>query len=107
MSKRPSYRRPSKAARRRALAELLDNLPEPPELPEEAEAGTPVEDRSNTGAGISSEPVTIHQDGKLLTGSTWVTPQDFATEEVQRKELPSLKGCTPSEWPTLDAEDTE
>ena len=102
MSKRPSYRRPSKAARRAALAELLAGLPEPPELPEEAEA----DDRSNGGSAITSKPITIVQDGQELHGTTWVKPEDFAIEEVQRNELPSLKGTTPLTLPWLDAEDT-
>ena len=47
------------------------------------------------------------EDGKLLTGSTWIKPQDFATEEVQRGDLASLKGCTPPEWPTLDGDQVD
>ena len=56
MSKRPSYRRPSKAQRRAALAEFLAGLPDPPELPEEAEAST------------------TSEDGKLMHGTTWTLP---------------------------------
>lgn len=82
-------RRPSKAQRRAALAELLAGLPEPAELPEEAEAST------------TSEIIML-EDGKLLTGSDWIKPQDFAEAEVADGSLPSMKGCTPSEWPGLD-----
>ena len=84
-------RRPSKAQRRAALAEFLADAPPLPEIPE---VDAPVEIDSRV----------IVEDGKLLTGSTWVTPEDFATEEVQRGDLASLKGCTPPEWPTLDAD---
>ena len=49
-----------------------------------------------------TDEITITEDGRTLHGSTWIKPQDFATEEVQRGDLASLKGCTPPEWPTLD-----
>ena len=87
-------RKPSKAARRQALHEFLANLPEPPELPDEAEATTTSE------IGVAKS-ITIVQDGKTLHGSTWVLPQDYTEAEVADGSLPSIKGCTPPEWPTL------
>lgn len=45
---------------------------------------------------------TIFEDGRLLVGTTWITPADYAGDEVERGELLSLKGCTPGELPTLD-----
>ena len=48
------------------------------------------------------DEITITEDGRTMHGSTWIKPQDFATEEVQRGDLASLKGCTPPTLPTLD-----
>ncbi|MGI6418532.1 MAG: hypothetical protein ACOX1P_23025 [Thermoguttaceae bacterium] len=104
MNKRPAYRKPSKAQRRAALAELLAGLPDPPELPPEIDAS--VEDTSNTGSGNTCEPVTIVEDGTTMHGSDWTLPTDYQTLEVLDGALPSIKGCTPPEWPTLDAEDS-
>ena len=92
--------RPTKAARRAALAELLAGLPEPPELPPECDMA---EATTTSEIGVAKS-ITIHQDGRVLHGSTWIKPQDFATEEVQRGDLASLKGCTPPTLPTLDSD---
>ena len=46
--------------------------------------------------------VQIHEDGTTLTGRDWVFPQDYQTEEVERHDLPSLKGMTDTELPTLE-----
>lgn len=95
MSRRPSYRKPSKAARRAALAEFLAGLPDPPELPDEAESVTTSE------IGVPKS-VTITEDGKLMHGTTWTLPSDYQAAEVLDGALGSMKGCTPPEWPTLD-----
>lgn len=87
--------RPSKAQRRAALAEFLAGLPDPPELPDEAEAVTTSE------IGVP-KPVTITEDGRVLHGSTWTLPSDYQAAEVERGDLASLKGCTPETLPSLD-----
>ena len=92
-----TLRKPSKAQRRVALAELLAGLPEPAELPPECDASVEI----TTSEVSTPKEITIVQDGKTLHGSTWIKPQDFATEEVQRGDLASLKGCTPPTLPTL------
>ena len=84
-----TLRKPSKAARRQALHEFLANLPEPPELPDEAEVST-------------AKEITIVQDGKTLHGSTWVLPQDYSEAEVAAGALPSMKGVSPLELPGFD-----
>jgi hypothetical protein len=81
-------RRPSKAQRRAALAEFLADAPPLPEIPE-------------VDAPVEIDTRVIVEDGKLLTGSTWVTPGDFAEAEVADGSLPSVKGATPEELPTL------
>ena len=47
-----------------------------------------------------TDEITITEDGRTMHGSTWIKPQDFATEEVHVATWP-LKGCTPER--TLDA----
>jgi hypothetical protein len=42
------------------------------------------------------------EDGKLLTGSDWIKPQDFAEAEVADGSLPSMKGVSPLELPGFD-----
>ena len=42
------------------------------------------------------------EDGKLLTGSDWIKPQDFAQAEVLDGSLPSMKGVSPLELPGFD-----
>lgn len=81
-------RRPSKAQRRAALAAYLDGLPDPPELPPEAE-------------GIS-----MVEDGAVLVGNGWTLPSDYADDEIRRGELASLKGITPVELPMLNDDHT-
>lgn len=97
-------RRPSKAQRRAALAEFMAGLPEPLELPPECDA--PVEDRTNGGTAITSEPVTIEEDGRLLTGTDWTLPSDYDDDDTQHNRLPMLKGTTPLTLPTLADDDT-
>lgn len=92
-----SRQRPSKAQRRAALAEFLAGLPDPPELPEEAEEITTSE------IGVPKS-VTITEDGRVLHGSTWTLPSDYSEAEVARGDLASLKGCTPPTLPTLDGD---
>ena len=91
-------RRPTKAQRRAALAELLAGLPEPAELPPECDMA---EDITTSEIGVAKS-ITIHQDGKTLHGSTWVLPQDFAEAEVADGSLPSMKGVSPLELPGFD-----
>ena len=50
---------------------------------------------------------TIHQDGRLLTGDEWILPADFATEEIELGQLPSLKGSTELELPSLSEDMTQ
>lgn len=52
---------------------------------------------------MSASPrrATIIQDGRLLTGDRWITPSDYADAEVASHELPSLKGASPTELPSL------
>lgn len=95
-------RRPSKAQRRAALAELLAGLPEPAELPPECDQAESI----ITSEIVTPQCVTISEDGKLLTGSQWITPSDYQEAEVEAGELASLKGCTPPTLPGLDGEDT-
>lgn len=90
---------PKRPTKRERLAAIMAEIGDIPELPAEAE------DTSNASAGNTCEPVTIREDGKLLTGDRWILPQDFATDEVARGELPSMKGCSPAELPMLDDQD--
>ena len=41
-------------------------------------------------------------DGQTLTGTEWIVPDDYATQEVERHDLPSLKGMTDTELPVLE-----
>ena len=43
----------------------------------------------------------IHMDGKTLTGSTWVRPSDWQTDDIELGLLPCLKGASPDELPEL------
>lgn len=42
---------------------------------------------------------TIQMDGETLTCTVRVTPQDYQDAEVERHDLPGMKGATPT---TLD-----
>ena len=64
-------RRPTKAQRRVALAELLAGLPEPAELPPECDMA----EASTTSEIGTPKEITIVQDGKTLHGSTWIKPR--------------------------------
>lgn len=48
--------------------------------------------------------ITMLEDGRVLTGSDWIKPEHYIDDDVASGRLVSLKGCTPSEWPGLDAE---
>ena len=50
--------------------------------------------------------ITITEDGRQLRGGQWITPADYAGDEVGRGELPSLKGVTPAELPRLGGDQT-
>lgn len=45
--------------------------------------------------------ITITEDGRVLHGTGWVLPQDYSEAEVADGSLPSVKGATPEELPTL------
>ena len=92
--------RPSKAQRRAALAEFLAGLPEPPELPDEAESVT------TSDIGVPKE-ITIIEDGTTMHGTGWTLPSDYQAAEVLDGALPSMKGMTPPTLPGLDGEDSE
>ncbi len=51
----------------------------------------------------STRPITIHEDGQVLTGTEWITAEDFESEYGR---LRVMKGATPLAWPTL-GEDQE
>lgn len=55
-----------------------------------------------TDLDAGEKVVEIVQDGRLMVGTSWVTPTDYQDQEVERHELPSLKGVTPVEWPELE-----
>ncbi|NLS95981.1 MAG: hypothetical protein GXX96_27915 [Planctomycetaceae bacterium] len=46
--------------------------------------------------------VEIEQDGTMLHGGEWVTPQRLIDLDIEAGNLPSLKGVTPIDWPTLE-----
>ncbi len=41
-----------------------------------------------------TEQHTIEQDGQILTGHAWVTPEDYVDDDVEQGRLISLKGAT-------------
>ncbi len=51
----------------------------------------------------SATTVFIHEDGTVLIGTEWIVPREYQTNEVERRELPSMKGVTPRVLPTLDS----
>lgn len=51
--------------------------------------------------------ISMLEDGRVLHGSTWITPSDYQAAEVARGELGSMKGVTPPEWPTLDGDQVD
>ena len=67
------------------------------ELPPECDMA----EASTTSEVSTPKEITIVQDGKTLHGSTWVLPQDYSEAEVADGSLPSVKGATPEELPTL------
>ena len=58
----------------------------------------PAEDGNPHTAPIG---VTMLEDGRVLHGTGWVLPQDYSEAEVADGSLPSVKGATPEELPTL------
>ena len=96
-------RRPSKAQRRAALAELLAGLPEPAELPPECDQA---ESTTTSEIGVVKE-ITIVEDGTTMHGTGWTLPSDYQAAEVLDGSLGSMKGVTPPEWPTLDGDQVD
>jgi hypothetical protein len=95
---------PKRQTKRERLAAIMREIgmDDPPELPEECDVG----DTSNAGTGNTCEPITIVQDGQVLHGTDWITPEDYIDDDVASGRLVSLKGTTPPELPGLDTEDT-
>ncbi len=48
-------------------------------------------------------PVTIHMDGATLVCAVRVAPQDYQDAEVERHDLPAMKGATSTTLPTMDS----
>ncbi len=48
--------------------------------------------------------VQIIEDGTTLTGSEWIRASDYDNEADELGLLRSMKGATPTEWPSLDSE---
>ncbi len=42
----------------------------------------------------SIENHTIEQDGRLMRGTSWITPTDYIDDDVEQGRLISLKGAT-------------
>lgn len=53
---------------------------------------------------MDHQDVVIAMDGRVLHGGQWIKPVDFAEAEVERGELPSLKGASPIALPQLEAD---
>lgn len=43
----------------------------------------------------------IHMDGRLLVGTTWVRPTDYEDDDLAAGLLPAMKGASPVELPAL------
>ncbi len=51
----------------------------------------------------TQSPLTIVQDGRVLHGTEWTTPDDYVDDDVASGNLVTLKGMTPVECPVLEA----
>lgn len=57
---------------------------------------------------MTRETISMIEDGHHLTGTSWTLPSDYADDEIRRRELPSLKGASPTRLPGLgDQDDSE
>jgi len=47
--------------------------------------------------------IEIIEDGRVLRGGEWILPSDYIDDDDAAGLLPSWKGATPSELPSLPA----
>jgi len=55
------------------------------------------ERQQNLGRRAKEVLAAIKHDGKIMLGSEWTKPDDYATADVADDMLPAIKGVTPAE----------
>lgn len=56
-----------------------------------------------TELDADEKPVEIVEDGRVMRGTSWTTPDDYDDEADELGLLRSMKGSTPTDLPSLPA----